>query len=69
MIPSLYVALTELPLTPSGKLDRRALAAIDSRVPSIAAYEAPMGPVENALASMWTELLRVETHRPPRQLL
>jgi len=60
MVPSLYVALPELPLTPSGKIDRKALAAIDSSAAVRSAYEAPVGAVEIALAAMWIRLLRVE---------
>jgi amino acid adenylation domain-containing protein len=59
MIPSLYMALPDLPLTGSGKVDRRALAAMDMSFAARATYEAPTGPVETALAAMWTELLKV----------
>jgi len=60
MVPSAYVVLDTLPLSPNGKLDRRALP-----VPGVDAvlsrdYEAPLGPVETALAAIWSEVLKVE---------
>ncbi|HEX8161810.1 MAG TPA: amino acid adenylation domain-containing protein [Pyrinomonadaceae bacterium] len=59
MIPSAFVALDALPLTPNGKVDRRALPA-PSREARGAVFAAPRTPVEMALASVWSELLKVE---------
>jgi len=61
MMPSLFVSLDGLPLTPSGKLDRRALAAQDS-TPLAASrpFVAPRTPTEEALAKIWTSLLGVK---------
>ncbi|WP_426213821.1 condensation domain-containing protein, partial [Mesorhizobium abyssinicae] len=47
-------------LTPNGKLDRQALPAPDDEAYAHAAYEAPQGAVETALAQIWAELLGVE---------
>lgn len=58
-VPSRFVWLAQLPLTASGKLDRRALPA--PRAPSLAAREAPAGELEIELAALWRTLLRVET--------
>jgi amino acid adenylation domain-containing protein len=58
MVPAAFVAVERLPLTPSGKLDVRALPA-----PAYAgadAYEAPRTPVEEVLAGIWAKLLRSE---------
>jgi aryl carrier-like protein len=60
MVPSAFVQLDTLPLTPNGKLDRRALPAPDADSLSHAPYEAPLGPVETALAQIWCELLGLE---------
>ncbi|TIP69200.1 condensation domain-containing protein, partial [Mesorhizobium sp.] len=54
------VRLDGLPLTPNGKLDRQALPAPDDDAYAHAAYEAPQGAVETALAEIWAELLGVE---------
>jgi acyl-coenzyme A synthetase/AMP-(fatty) acid ligase len=60
MVPAAYVRLEALPLTPNGKLDRGALPAPDGEAYAQRAYEAPQGPVEEALAQIWSELLGVE---------
>jgi len=49
-----------MPLTPNGKLDRRALPAPEGAAFAQRAYEAPEGQVETTLAAIWCELLRVE---------
>nr|QMN69943.1 PsoB [Pseudomonas putida] len=58
MVPALFMHLETLPLSPNGKLDRKALPepdAIQDR-----AYEAPEGETETLLAALWCELLGVE---------
>jgi amino acid adenylation domain-containing protein len=59
MVPAAFVVLDRLPLTPNGKLDRAALPA-----PELAAgeerYAPPRTTVEELLAGIWAELLRVE---------
>ncbi|MET3498379.1 amino acid adenylation domain-containing protein, partial [Variovorax boronicumulans] len=56
MLPAHVVALERIPLTPNGKLDRRALPAPDGAgVRSDAA--APRTPTEAALASVWSDTL------------
>ena len=57
MVPATYTALESLPLTPSGKLDRRALPEPEVEK---AVYEPPRGEVEQTLATVWQELLDVE---------
>ncbi|MDB4950669.1 MAG: tycC1, partial [Gemmatimonadetes bacterium] len=59
MVPSVFVPVDALPLTPSGKLDRRALPAPDLS-PAADRYEAPRTDVEKALADIWAEVLGVE---------
>jgi amino acid adenylation domain-containing protein len=61
MVPAAFVLLEALPLTPSGKLDRRALPAPDASRPEIDAdYAAPRNPIQEVLADLWSELLGVE---------
>jgi acyl carrier protein len=48
-------------LTPNGKVDRKALPAPDQDRPELGnIYQAPRTPVEEALASIWCELLKVD---------
>ncbi|WP_157867665.1 non-ribosomal peptide synthetase [Gloeothece citriformis] len=61
MIPSDFVALSALPLTPSGKIDRLALPAPDSReTEEQKTFVCPRTPVEVRLAQIWAEVLQVE---------
>ncbi|HEV7516287.1 MAG TPA: condensation domain-containing protein, partial [Thermoanaerobaculia bacterium] len=61
MLPSLYVALPGLPLTASGKVDRRALPAPDHDRPELEAeYLPPRTPVERQLAEVWSAVLGVD---------
>ena len=59
LVPSVFVALDGLPLTASGKVDRRALPAPEAKPEPEAAYVAPEGPIETALAGIWAEVLGV----------
>jgi amino acid adenylation domain-containing protein len=60
MVPAAFVRLDALPLTPNGKLDRKALPAPDQSSVAMQNYEAPLGPVETAIATIWQEILGVE---------
>jgi arthrofactin-type cyclic lipopeptide synthetase C len=60
MVPAVFVHLEALPLSPNGKLDRKALPAPDLAAQTAREYEAPIGEVETALAQLWAELLKVE---------
>ena len=60
MVPAAFVVVQQLPLSPSGKLDRKALPAPETGDLVHAAYEAPIGSMETTLAEIWQELLRVE---------
>ena len=60
MVPAAYVRLESLPLTPNGKLDRKALPAPEGDAYVVRQYEAPQGPIEELLASIWAELLNHE---------
>ncbi|WP_250523644.1 MULTISPECIES: non-ribosomal peptide synthase/polyketide synthase, partial [unclassified Caballeronia] len=60
MTPAAFVALDALPLTPSGKLDRRALPDPQADAFALRPFEAPQGRTESALAGLWAELLGIE---------
>ena len=61
MVPSAFVELASLPLTPSGKLDRRALPAPDrTRGLTDRPFVAPRSEVEAALAEVWAQVLGVD---------
>ena len=60
MVPAAYVKLEAWPLTPNGKLDRKALPAPDADALVSRAYEAPQGDLEETLATIWADLLKVE---------
>ncbi|MEH2062640.1 MAG: amino acid adenylation domain-containing protein [Nostoc sp.] len=60
MVPSAIVILESLPLTPNGKIDRRALPAPESRTGIEIDIVPPRTPIEEKLAQIWTQILRVE---------
>ncbi|KAF9557598.1 hypothetical protein EC968_007546, partial [Mortierella alpina] len=60
MVPTAFVRLDAFPLTPNGKLDRRALPAPGSNDYARQEYESPRGEVERTLASIWLDLLQIE---------
>ncbi|MBX3712883.1 MAG: amino acid adenylation domain-containing protein [Lysobacter sp.] len=57
MVPSAWVLLDRMPLTPNGKVDRRALPVPEGDDAAAEAYVAPVTPEEIALAEMWAEVL------------
>jgi thioesterase domain-containing protein/acyl carrier protein len=60
MVPAAFVHLEALPLTANGKVDRQALPAPDRLSAPTAAYEAPAGALERAIAKIWCEALGLE---------
>jgi amino acid adenylation domain-containing protein len=59
MLPSVLVSLEDFPLTPSGKVDRRALPAPGKPQPG-EHYVAPKTDLEQVLAAVFSEVLRVD---------
>ncbi|MCP5102028.1 MAG: AMP-binding protein, partial [bacterium] len=59
MLPSFFVTMTQLPLTGSGKVDRKALP--EPEIKSDARYIAPRDEIEKKLAMMWAKVLNVES--------
>ncbi|WP_327173294.1 amino acid adenylation domain-containing protein [Streptomyces sp. NBC_01336] len=62
MIPTTYVTLDHLPLTPNGKIDTKALPAPGPERPDLAnTYTAPRTDTERTLASIWGDILGIDT--------
>ncbi|WP_152526725.1 condensation domain-containing protein, partial [Paenibacillus polymyxa] len=60
MVPSRIMRLDQMPLTPNGKIDRKALPVPEGSIRVEAAYTAPRTPAEQALASVWQSVLGVD---------
>src|SRR5947209_4171809 len=61
MVPSAFVVLEQMPVTPNGKLDRRALPDPMQRTRMLQAnYVAPRSPEEKFLCEIWAEILRLD---------
>jgi amino acid adenylation domain-containing protein len=61
MIPSAFVFLNALPLTPNGKVDRSKLPPPDDSRPSLEqGFVAPRSEIEEMVAQVWREVLKVE---------
>lgn len=60
MVPVAFVRLEAWPLTPNGKLDRKVLPVAGSEAYATREYHAPEGEVEEKIAAIWKELLKVE---------
>ena len=61
MIPSIFVMLDQLPLTPTGKIDRKALPEPDGiRPESEIAFAEPRTALEAQLARIWSDILGLD---------
>ena len=61
MVPVVYVIMEEMPLTPNGKVDRKALPEPDQSRPEMETeMVSPRTPVEERLAGIWAEVLGLE---------
>jgi amino acid adenylation domain-containing protein len=61
MVPGAFVVLEALPLTRNGKVDRRALPAPDLRKELEESFVAPRTPIEEMLASIWSNILLIDS--------
>ncbi|WP_379148757.1 amino acid adenylation domain-containing protein [Paenibacillus sp. sgz500992] len=59
MIPSYFVELEKLPLSPNGKVDRKALPEPQGRMQAGSEYVAPRSKTEAKLATIWQDVLQV----------
>jgi hypothetical protein len=59
MVPAAYVTIASVPMTPNGKIDRRALPDPEGSAlrGSSGAFQPPQTPTESRLAAIWSELL------------
>ncbi|AFZ12486.1 amino acid adenylation domain protein [Crinalium epipsammum PCC 9333] len=60
MIPGSFVMLDSLPITPNGKVDRKALPALNQTRSQAEDFVAPRNPCEEVLVEIWAEVLAVE---------
>jgi amino acid adenylation domain-containing protein len=61
MIPSAFVVVDRLPLTPNGKIDRKALPHPEAgRIEPENDFVPPRDPLEQALANIWSKVLRID---------
>jgi len=61
MVPSAFVVLEAFPVTPSGKVDRRALPAPEKSRPELeTVLVMPQSDAEQLIASVWQEVLQLE---------
>jgi amino acid adenylation domain-containing protein len=61
MVPTIFMVLEAMPLTPNGKVDRKALPKPDAVRRELAAnYVAPRNELEQQIVDIWTEVLKVE---------
>ncbi|MDB9467600.1 non-ribosomal peptide synthetase [Dolichospermum circinale] len=60
MLPAFFVRLAELPLTPTGKINRRALSALVLELNHETDYILPRHPLEQKLAEIWCQVLGLE---------
>jgi acyl carrier protein len=59
MVPAHLVVLEHFPLTPNGKIDRKALPA-PGMMRSKTGYVAPRNPIEEKLAAIWSDVLKLD---------
>ena len=61
MIPSFFIPLEYIPLTPNGKIDRKALPPpVNPEILLQGIYRAPEDEIEETIAIIWKEVLRVD---------
>jgi len=64
MIPSHFIPLEQIPLTPNGKVDKNALPEPGTNT-AATEYTAPRNCIESRIAEIWTEVLALDPGEPP----
>ncbi|MFH0070851.1 amino acid adenylation domain-containing protein, partial [Peribacillus sp. NPDC056705] len=59
MVPSYFIEVEEIPLTPNGKIDKKALPKPDGEIWTGAEYVAPENEMQHMLAGIWQDVLKV----------
>lgn len=60
MVPSFFIRIDSMPLNQNGKVDKNALAKLDTNFARKTQYEAPQNETEETLKSLWQEILGIE---------
>jgi amino acid adenylation domain-containing protein len=60
MIPSYFISMQVMPLTGSGKVDRKALPLPGAAIDTGKTYVEPSGDLENTIAGIWKEVLKLD---------
>ncbi|HEX6161346.1 MAG TPA: amino acid adenylation domain-containing protein, partial [Thermoanaerobaculia bacterium] len=60
MVPAAFVSLAAIPLTPNGKIDRRALSRMEVSFASARDYVAPRNEAETQLVEIWAQVLKLD---------
>ena len=60
MLPGFYVFMEEFPLTPNGKIDKKALPAVSAEDVIQLEYVAPTDEIEEQLVTIWQDILGLE---------
>lgn len=61
MIPSYFVQMDKIPLTPNGKVNRKLLPEPDSNIGTNISYEAPRNNIEEKLVCIWKDILLADS--------
>lgn len=67
MVPTAFVALSEMPKLPNGKLNRRALKISNGKLQQSDTYDAPSTEAERKLTEIWSEVLEIPEERIGRK--
>ncbi len=60
MIPAYFVKLDSIPLSPNGKIDRKALPEVEDKIDVGVKYVAPSTKIEHKLTEIWSDILGIE---------